>query len=62
MPAVDEVRAPARSGDGAIRGYLRIALLPQTKRTGPAPLLDTGSDIAVDESLTPIQLLEGYEC
>ena len=61
MPAVNEVRATARSADGAVRGYLRIALLPKQYTTSPSPLIDRGSDASDDDSLACIQLLEGHE-
>lgn len=61
MPAVNEIRAAARSADGAVRGYLRIALLPKQNATLPAPLVDMGSDASDDDSLARIQLLEGHE-
>lgn len=61
MPAVNEVRAAARAADGAVRGYLRIALLPKQHTTLPAPLVDMGGDASDDDSLAGIQLLEGHE-
>lgn len=61
MPAVNEVRATAHSADGAVRGYLRITLLPKQYTTLPAPLVDMGIDAGDDDSLAYIQLLEGHE-
>jgi predicted component of viral defense system (DUF524 family) len=61
MPAVEEVRVPARSTEGEICGYLRIALLPQNRGVLPAPLLDAGKDAVGEELQSPIQLLEGHE-
>ena len=61
MPAVNEARVAARTADGVIQGYLRIALLPKQERSLAAPLMDLGDEARDSDSLPPIQLLEGYE-
>ncbi len=61
MPAVSEVRAAARGGDGVVRGFLRISLLPRAISVVPPPLLNAESDSGADDSVAQIQLLEGYE-
>jgi hypothetical protein len=61
MPAVSEVRAPLRSNDGSVCGYLRITLLPRVEVTASSPLLDTTAHEDGDIIQAPIQLLEGYE-
>jgi uncharacterized protein len=61
MPAVNEIREAARSADGAVHGYLRIALLPKTSAAFPAPLIHVLNDAEEDDTRAPIQLLEGQE-
>ena len=61
MPALNQARVPARGADGAIQGYLRIALLPRAATTSPPPLLVTANNPDADELQEPIQLLEGFE-
>lgn len=61
MPAVNETKVAARAADGAVQGYLRIALLPKMSATFPAPLVDALNDAEEDDARAPIQLLEGQE-
>ena len=61
MPAVAELRAPARSSIGTTCGVLRIAVLPKQKAIGLAPLVERAGDASVGEDLAPYQLVEGIE-
>lgn len=61
MSAVSEARVPALDVDGAVQGYLRIALLPRGTDSIPSPLLHETGNKDSDEALAPIQLLEGFE-
>lgn len=61
MVSVSEARVAVCSDDGAIRGYLRIALLPRSGPGSPAPLIQTKGGEDNEGVLAPFQLLEGYE-
>lgn len=60
MSAVSEAKVPARSIDGSVLGYLRIALLPRASSAPVPPLVDA-SEIEESDIRAPVQLLEGYE-
>jgi predicted component of viral defense system (DUF524 family) len=61
MGAVSVTRVPARSEDGAVSGYLRIALLPRSIGSVPAPLIEASIDMVQGDVLAQVQLLEGHE-
>ena len=61
MPAVIETKVPARSADGSVHGYLRIALLPRTSTSPADPLFDMLNEAGEDDARAKIQLLEGQE-
>src|SRR5687768_9933982 len=61
MSSVREVALPIRDTQGNERGRLLIAVLPKAEAGTPAPLLDLRRMPDRDDSLEPVQLLEGIE-
>ena len=60
MPAVNETIVPARSADGSVLGYLRIALLPRMSSANIPPLIEASKSEESDIRAS-VQLLEGQE-
>lgn len=61
MPSVERVDLPLVDENGRPVAHLEVGLLPKRTRLIPEPLLDQRLELARDQELEPVQLLESHE-